>query len=351
MTTDKPLPDPGIPEDIGALDSAHANSVPAAGGAENAAPAAAHRAPHLRHGPDNANVATDGAPAEPPEMVVRDQDAHPRHAERFSWTRVDTTTPQPSGRGALVMAERLSLATPQGQVFGPVDWTIPQGGHGVVLGEQGSGRSALLLALAGRMKGVIGRLTVAGVDAIASPRAVRHRTAVARITDLVELEPNLTVAEARDERALSEGLRPKKGRLAFATLEDALGHRFEPGRAIGELPGDERTLLTAVLACLRPADLVVYDDIDEALTEDQLGLMYHHLATLGDLGHHFVVSALDREFVPAGVSVLRLPPPVNSGALALSFAHIRNRRLASRHQAAPPADVPDTAEHPDHQES
>lgn len=225
-----------------------------------------------------------------------------------------------------LVARGLSLRTAQGPVFGPVDLTIPAGSHGAVLGEQGSGRSAMLLALGGRMKGAAGQLQVGEVDGIAHPRQLRQRMAVARITDLVELEPTLTVGEARDEHALLDGLGARKGRVAFDELCRALDH--DPGldRLVGDLPAVERTLLSVLLGCLRPADFVLVDDIDDALTRDQLAEVYAALDVLAGRGHHFIISALATSPVPEGAATVTLTPQLAPERLALRFGHLRPRR-------------------------
>lgn len=239
------------------------------------------------------------------------------------------TTPQRGLPGALVL-RGLELNTRQGRVFGPVDWTLPPRTHGAVLGVQGSGRSAFLLALAGRMQGLTGGLTVDDLDGVRQPRQLRHRTSVARITDLVELEPGLTVAEACDEHALAEGVGVRHGRESFAELQDAIGHRFEAGAVIGDLPALERTLLSASLACQRPAHYIVFDDIDDALTAEQLNVVYGALDVFAGLGHFFVVSVLESSPVPRGAARVTLTPPETSGGLALRFGHLRPRRILAK---------------------
>ena len=54
------------------------------------------------------------------------------------------------------------------------------------------------------------------------------------------------------------------------------------------------------LVDLRPAELVVYDDVDTSLTLPELEDVYGVLATLGSLGHRFAVSALASSPVPRG---------------------------------------------------
>jgi len=193
--------------------------------------------------------------------------------------------------------------------FGPVDHVVPAGQIGVVTGQQGSGRSALLLALAGRLKGVEGNLVVGDIDGIGHPRALRKQVSVARITGLADLEPNLTIGESRDERAIAEGIGVRRGRERFGQLESLLGHAFDTEQWIDRTPAVERTLLTLVLGCLASSAYVVMDDIDESLTDRQLGWIYDGMDILLGQGANFVTTALDQSPLPEVATVLHLDPP------------------------------------------
>ena len=61
-----------------------------------------------------------------------------------------------------VVARGIRVSGPWGPVYGPIDLTIPAGGLNVLVCPAGSGRTALMMTLAGRMKPTSGELTVAG---------------------------------------------------------------------------------------------------------------------------------------------------------------------------------------------
>ena len=103
------------------------------------------------------------------------------------------------------------LETGQGIVFDRVTATIPEGSVVAVTGRAGVGKSALLLALTGRMRGVDGQLTVEGVDALRHPGRVRKNTSVARIDDLVEPEA-LMPAVMDYARKLADSVAPGSAR-------------------------------------------------------------------------------------------------------------------------------------------
>lgn len=61
-----------------------------------------------------------------------------------------------------VIARGIRMRGPWGPVYGPVDLEIEDGGLTVLVCPAGSGRTALLMTLAGRMAPVSGELTVFG---------------------------------------------------------------------------------------------------------------------------------------------------------------------------------------------
>lgn len=234
----------------------------------------------------------------------------------------------------LLQARGLVMPGREHNVFGPVDIDLPDGSLGVVTGQQGSGRSSLLLALAGRLQGVRGELVVDGLDGIAHPRALRKQTSVARITGLADLEPMLTVGESRDERAIADGLGQRRGRERFRLLEQVLGHTFALDDQIGRLPAVERTLLTVVLGALAPSTLVVLDDVDDSLTTVQLEFIGDVMAALAEAdGTRFVVSALEADALPSDATVVALEPPATRPAPDVLPTSAIRRRVAAHREA------------------
>ncbi|WP_428349577.1 hypothetical protein [Mycolicibacterium sp.] len=61
-----------------------------------------------------------------------------------------------------VIAKGIRMRGPWGPVYGPVDLLIPAGGVSVLVCPAGTGRDALLMTIAGRMKPKAGELTVLG---------------------------------------------------------------------------------------------------------------------------------------------------------------------------------------------
>src|SRR5882757_4798891 len=103
-----------------------------------------------------------------------------------------TGTSEPEPPQELIRAEQFGLRTRRGWVFRDVELSLTAGSVTAITGPAGSGRSMLLLTLAGRAKPTTGRLVVAGQERRPD---IRQLVAVARITGAVELEPELHVID------------------------------------------------------------------------------------------------------------------------------------------------------------
>ena len=102
----------------------------------------------------------------------------------------------------LMVAEGLLATGPRGRVFGPIAVRVAAGELLAVTGPGGSGRTALLLALSGRLRVAGGRLIVGGHPLDIESGAIRSLVAVARAGDTVDLDELWTVGEAIANRAV-----------------------------------------------------------------------------------------------------------------------------------------------------
>src|SRR5699024_2443714 len=101
----------------------------------------------------------------------------------------DDGSTAPDG-GAAVAASGLRAEGPDGTVFGPLDLRIARGGLHILQGPSGSGRTTLLLALAGRFKVDGGTLDVLGRTRHA---AVRRVCAIAGFRGVDEIDGSVRV--------------------------------------------------------------------------------------------------------------------------------------------------------------
>ena len=215
----------------------------------------------------------------------------------------DTTAREP-----IIRATKLSLDTRHGTVFTDVSLTLEPDRLGIVCGPSGSGRSALLLALCGRMRGLTGELRVAGFDGIGQARRVRAISAPARVSTLVDLEGQLTVADSITERSLIDGLHPRTGAQAFATIAADLGLEVDRDQLVDSLPAPETTLLAVALACLRRPRLLLLDDLDRGLDLAQQSALIDTLSDLAATGVTVVATTTDPTPVPAGAVIHSIDP-------------------------------------------
>ena len=96
---------------------------------------------------------------------------------------------------------------------------------------------------------------MAGYDAATQTAPLRDRSSLARISDLVDLEPRLTVAESITERALIDAMPLQRAGERFEASCAALGGIEVPRKTlVGELTSLDQTLLAVALApCGRPS--------------------------------------------------------------------------------------------------
>ena len=209
---------------------------------------------------------------------------------------------------AYVSATGLSLSTGHGPVFFGLSFAFDKGVLAVLAGPSGSGRSALLLAIGGRMRGLTGSLRVAGFDGTNQSREIRANASLARISHLVDLEGQLSVGDSITERALTDGLPGARAAAVFEHVEKILDVTFDRTLLVDDLSALDRTLLAVALATLRPAHLLLLDDADAGLDlTDQRRLMAA-LQRVAETGVTVIASTLGTDAVPPDAVVYSLPP-------------------------------------------
>ena len=214
----------------------------------------------------------------------------------------------PENPPPLLTLDRLALNGSRGAVFTPVTAALAAGALGVVCGPSGSGRSCLLLAATGRMTGLEGSGRLGRFDLIRQAAAVRQRTAVARIAGMVDLEPQLTVDESIVERSLTEGVSSRTAEVAVRTTEALLDVEFRRSVLVADLSRLDQGRLGLALACVRPADLIVFDDVDHDLDPSDQRLLYAALAAVAASGPAVLASTTDPEPVPDHATLVTLSP-------------------------------------------
>jgi ABC-type multidrug transport system ATPase subunit len=161
----------------------------------------------------------------------------------------------------LISADQLCLRTHRGWVFQDVDLHIPAGSVTALAGPSGSGRSMLLLTLAGRARPTSGRLTVAGQT---DRPGIRRAVAVARVTGAAELEPDLRVVDHIREAQLLN-----RHSFDYPWAREVLGLDADPTSLVADLPTDDAVLLSVALVLAARPPVIVVDDVDIAASIEQ----------------------------------------------------------------------------------
>ncbi|RAV10708.1 hypothetical protein DQP55_15110 [Mycolicibacterium sp. GF69] len=184
-----------------------------------------------------------------------------------------------------VVARGISQRGPWGPVYGPLDLDIVAGGVTVLVCPPGSGRTALLMTLAGRMKTLTGSLTVFGRD---GAREIFKAAALTGIDELDEVAESVTVADVVTEQLrwaapwyrrvpragqaeVDRVCAPVFGPLALPPLHDY----------VEELSELDRRLLRVALANAERPPLLVVGDLDRVTSDVHRAQLLDRLVELG----------------------------------------------------------------------
>jgi thiamine transport system ATP-binding protein len=213
--------------------------------------------------------------------------------------------------------DRLALA--QGAFRLAADWTVPAGARVAVIGPSGSGKSSLLLAVAGFLAPAAGRILWAGHDL--GPLAPGERPLSILFQDQ-NLFPHLTVAENAG-LGLSPRLRlTAADRARVADTLARLGIADLAGRRPAALSGGQASRAALARTLLRARPLLLLDEpfaaLGPAMKADLLDLvagLAQEAGTTALLVTHDPAEA--RRFAPLTVFVAAgvAHPPVPTGPL------------------------------------
>ncbi|MEH3140212.1 MAG: hypothetical protein PGN37_08515 [Mycobacterium kyogaense] len=192
----------------------------------------------------------------------------------------DPALPEPA-----IVARGLTLRGPWGPVYGPVDLDVPAAGVTVMVCPAGSGRTALSMTLAGRMRPTSGSLTVFGRT---RARDIFADAALAGIDELDTVAESVTVGDLVTEQLRWDA---KWYRLIRRATDDDV--RRVCGPVFGELPLPPRTefveelteldglLLRIALANTRRPRLLVVGNLEQVTSDQNRDLLVDRLVDLG----------------------------------------------------------------------
>ncbi|BBY66221.1 hypothetical protein MHEL_44640 [Mycolicibacterium helvum] len=184
-----------------------------------------------------------------------------------------------------VVARGIRMRGPWGPVYGPVDLEIPVGGFNVLVCPAGSGRTALLMTIAGRMAPQSGELTVFGAD---SAHAIFAKSALAGIDELDTVPESVTVRDLITEQLRWDAPWYRLVRRADAAALSAMcapvfgPHPLPPlTEYFEELSELDRLLLRIALANTKRPPLLVVGNLDFVTSDLNRDLLIERLIELG----------------------------------------------------------------------
>lgn len=189
--------------------------------------------------------------------------------------------------GDLVSARGIELHGPWGHVFGPLDLDVDSGGVTVLAAQAGAARTALLMALCGRMRLTRGSLTVLGYAN--KPTKVFADSAIACLNELDEVRPSVTVQDLVTEQLRWNSpwykLVPRVDERAvenmcagvFGEIELPALHAF-----VDDLPEIQQLLLRIAVANTRRPPLLVVGRLDRIADDDERSAVLERLVALGE---------------------------------------------------------------------
>jgi ABC-2 type transport system ATP-binding protein len=225
-------------------------------------------------------------------MTNADQDADPPQRT------VELPPVEPEPEPPLVRADGLGLRTRRGWVYRDVDLALPAGSVTALTGPAGSGRSMVLLTLAGRARPTDGTLTVAGDSRRAH---IRQSVGVARISGAVELAPELRLTgHIREAELLADD------GFDYPWARGLTGLTADSATLVSDLAADDAALFAVALALAGKPRVVVMDDVDLRASAGQQVRIWRALRGIAEAGVAVVGSTVDGDVAAdAGVTVVR----------------------------------------------
>jgi ABC-type multidrug transport system ATPase subunit len=185
---------------------------------------------------------------------------------------VDTQTkpviPQVGEADDVIIARDLELKNLIGCPYSGINLAIHKGEVFAIRGHNGSGKTSLLLTLAGRMNFTKGSLRVLGYDLPHGRGKVQKRVSLALFEGVNDLQESLRVTYAVGSELELYGRKP-----TAEVIEEVLKKVPElyevRDQRIANLTADQLVMLGVLLAWLSHPDIIVVDDIESQLTKDQ----------------------------------------------------------------------------------
>lgn len=199
--------------------------------------------------------------------------------------------------GLSIRAVGLGVRTRQGPVFDGFSMNASVGTLTAICGPAGSGRSALLMTLAGRMKFSEGDLVIGDRVLPKAGRWVRERSSIAPMGGFLALEPGLRVQEEVNRARWLAG--HKNLRTGYSDAALVAGLDAKRKTLIRDLSAVDRNKLAIASAFVQAnAQMVIFDDLGSGVARDDQAELWH-LLRLGIDATGVTAVASSLEFEPA----------------------------------------------------
>src|SRR5439155_10380694 len=170
-----------------------------------------------------------------------------------------------------------------------INFDVPQGAYGVVIGPAGSGKTTLLETIAGIVPARSGRIRLGGEDLTHAPPEVRR---LGIVYQHAYLFPHLTVRQNVEYGAAS--------RVVANDMSARFGVDGLADRAIGSLSGGERQLVALARALARRPEVLLLDEPFSALDPRNRAAARRLLRALY-FERRFTVLHVTHDFAEAGL--------------------------------------------------
>jgi branched-chain amino acid transport system ATP-binding protein len=181
---------------------------------------------------------------------------------------------------------------------------VARGERRALVGPNGAGKTTLMNLAAGLTRPTSGRVILDGHDVTRLPAHRRARRGIARTFQITNLLPSMTVREnvavavQAGERSRCNPVVPWRRLRGVWSRVDELVERGRLGdvahQPVSTLPYGVQRRLEIVVACARPAKVILLDEPGAGLTTDETEDLLQFVFTLGDdVGILFVDHDID----------------------------------------------------------
>lgn len=202
-------------------------------------------------------------------------------------------------------ARNLGLRTMLGCPFAGMDITVRKGQLTAIRGRNGSGKTAFLLTLAGRMAHTEGSLTILGELMPKNRGHIQRHTGLGLFEGVNDLQKSLTVGSVTAAEFELYGRRAKREDVA-AYLQSWGFNGLERVR-VKDLSRENLVLLGVALGMVNNPEGIAVDDVEDQLTRRQSVRLMEKLAALAHERHVAVmVGCTERDVAALADSVCHL---------------------------------------------